>query len=1005
MLRRFLFQVIAVCCAISVHAQVYNFRNFSFDQGLPESSISTVYEDTRGNLWIGTLGGGLLQYDGVSFRSYLQEDGLVNNFVHAIYEDNTGKLWIGTEDGICTYDGTRFSSFGALTKQTINAILQDASRQFWFATGSNGLYKYDGTVLRQITTKNGLTSNNVHCLYQDKKGTLWIGTAKGVVNTKGQRFNFYTKADGLSGDNVYGITEDHVGNYWLATDGGVSQFNGTDFVNYSVKNGLRSNNVHAVAHDNKGNLWVGTSGGISKYNGKSFEYYDPNTGQGVNIITCIYKDTAGNLWFGSAERGLSKLDSERFVHYPENDQMGKRVYAIIQAINGNMICGTSLGGTTVFDGRQYTLLDGIEGFTSSIVQTFYYAPDSTLWVGTQDEGAYKFSKSRFQRYTVEEGLVSNNITGFATDARGNMWLATGDSGVSVLQSNARDSVHVLKNYTTANGLASNAVSAIAYDRAGTIWIGTEDHGVSRITVPPDSTQHPVIIHLTTKEGLSSNAIHTIILDSLGRVYIGTSKGISIYDGKRFVNISKADGLGSNTIYALTLDRNQDLWAGTERGVDRISFDRDFTSRTVRHFGNDEGFKGGEVYRNSSCTDREGNIWFGTVNGLVKYNPKEEVAADLTPKIHLTGIKLFFDKIEDTKYADSVSAWYSIPTELTLPYHQNNLTFSFVGIHHRNPQAVRYKWILEGFGNDWSPAIAEREATFSNLPPGNYTFKVMACNEYNTWNETPASFSFRIEAPFWERWWVRAAGFVFIVLFIWMIFYFRLKRIQAKNRVIQEKLEMEKSILELEQEAARLQMNPHFIFNSLNSIQGFISINDPVQAKKYLAKFARLMRLILENAREEFIPLQNEINILDNYLELEKLSTNHKFDFTITTDESIDPENIEIPPMMIQPFVENAIVHGIKKKEGRGIITVHFKTAGALILCEITDNGIGRKKSGLLNGQTRSNHKSTGISVTTRRLEQYGQHLKVNAGVEIIDLEEDGNPTGTRVIISSPFEGS
>lgn len=216
--------------------------------------------------------------------------------------------------------------------------------------------------------------------------------------------------------------------------------------------------------------------------------------------------------------------------------------------------------------------------------------------------------------------------------------------------------------------------------------------------------------------------------------------------------------------------------------------------------------------------------------------------------------------------------------------------------------------------------------------------------------------------------------------------------------------MEKSILELEQEAARLQMNPHFIFNCLNSIQGFIATNDPFQAKKYLAKFAKLMRLILENAREEFIPLQNEINILENYLELEKLSANHKFDFVVTKDESIDPENIQIPPMMIQPFVENAIIHGVKKKEGKGLISVHFKIDGDLMTCVITDDGIGRKMSGDINRQTRSSsHKSTGISVTQKRLEQYGLHRKVNAGIEFVDLEQAGNPTGTKVIISTPFE--
>jgi hypothetical protein len=485
--------------------------------------------------------------------------------------------------------------------------------------------------------------------------------------------------------------------------------------------------------------------------------------------------------------------------------------------------------------------------------------------------------------------------------------------------------------------------------------------------------------------------------------MGTSQGIRIYDGDKVYNLTRGQGLSSDIIYSLVVDRQHNLWAGTEHGVDMIPLVQNFSSLTVRHFGPDEGFKGVEVYRNSSYVDRKGNIWFGTINGLVKYTPGEDQQLTAPPKINITGIKLFFDKIEDTPYGDSLSAWFPIPVTLTLPYDQNNLTFSFTGVYNRNPMAVRYQWTLEGFSKGWSPALNDQQAIFSNLPPGDYTFKVTACSDNNIWNPQPASFSFSITPPLWQRWWFRTAGILAIVLVIWMIFYARLKRIQSKNKVIQERLEMEKSILELEQEAARLQMNPHFIFNCLNSIQGFISTNDAFQAKKYLAKFAKLMRLILENAREEFIPLQNEINILENYLELEKLSTSLPFDFSITTDESIDAEHIQIPPMMIQPFVENAIVHGLKKKDGKGSISVHFKIVGDVLTCKIRDNGIGRKKAGDINGQVRSQHKSTAIPITQKRLEQYGLYRKVNAGVEIADLEEGGNPSGTEVTVSTPYE--
>lgn len=996
-----LFFVAILVMASQASAQIYNFKNFSADDGLPEAGVNTICEDQRGNVWIGTQGRGLLRFDGYAFVSYMKDDGLISNIVHSVYEDHEGKLWIGTDEGVCIYDGVRFVAFDQLGKQPVKAVLQNSSKQYLLATARSGLYRFDGKSLTHIAEKDGLIANNVRGLYVDKKSALWVATGKGVGKYTRHLSETFTYREGLPSDNVRGISEDIRGNVWFATGDGVSRYDGKKFTNFTTGDGLVSNDVYSVLADKRGNVWFGTLRGITKYNGTSFQFYDAGSTQGTNPVTCIYEDSGGNLWFGSG-RGLSKLNSERFINYPANDQMGKKVFAIIQALNGNIICGTSLGGVTAFDGKHYSLWNDI--FQSSTIQAFYYTPDSVLWVGTQDEGAYRFDKSGFQKFTVDDGIASDNITGFVMDSAGNMWLATANNGVSVVRQ--RDSTTVVRNINASHGLGSNKISAIATDSQDNIWLATEDSGIFTIKLSPDNPDDVSVTQLSTLNGLSSNTVHSLIIDSNNNIFAGTSNGISIYDGSRIFAVGKTHGLRSNNIYALIVDDDGNLWAGTERGVDKISFGKSFAEVTTRHYGADDGFKGAEVFRNASCKDSDGNIWFGTANGLVKYNRKEDAGPVHIPYIHITGIKLFFDKIETTPYADTVSAWYPIPPQLTLPYHQNNLSFSFTGVYHQNPHAVRYKWKLEGFNNDWSPPVTEREATFSNLPPGRYTFMVMACNEHNVWNDKPAEFTFTILAPFWEKWWVKYGALLLVALVVWMIVQQRIRRIQARNRIIQEKLEMEKNILELEQEAARLQMNPHFIFNSLNSIQGFITTNDAVQAKRYLAKFARLMRLILENAREEFIPLKNEIDILENYLELEKLSTNHKFDFAISVDKSIDPENTEIPPMMLQPFVENAIIHGIKKKEGKGNIQITFAMEGEdLLRCEISDDGIGRKNSAHINGQVRTDHKSTGIAVTTKRLEQYGIHRKLNAGIRIVDLEEAGEPRGTRVVVTIPVEAT
>jgi len=989
-----------MCCllvtiSISTHSfsQVYNFVHYSADEGFSDSKINALWQDRRGNLWIGTSGEGLARFDSHNFYWYRQEDGLLNGFINAIGEDTLGNLWVGTDAGVFLYDGKKFRHYAPLSQEKVNAITRDSSGNMWIGTATHGVYKCNikSSVPLKSTLKNGIDSK-INFLFFDHNAALWIGTSQGLIRYHREEFTLYTSGQGLPTGQVNNVNADASGNLWFATENGLFSFTNEKFV-FSEFNNLKGENFNNLVFDNKNNIWLGSDDGILKFDGRHLRRYDdPSKGQKKIAILCSYKDGAGNLWFGTSE-GLSKLDSERFTHYQDNDRMGKRVYSIVQAINGNIICGTSLGGTTVFDGEQYTLLNQREGLTSSIVQCFYYTADSSLWIGTLDDGVYKFAKSGMQHYSADDALPVSNITGFTEDRDHNLWIASADSGVSVVRT-TNDSIHVIRRYSTRQGMASNKINAIATD--GTfIWIGT-DEGTLKIPTDKPETVTPLNVD-------RGNTVHAILADSTGRVYVATSQGVYLYEGNRSRHLTRNDGLSSNIIYSLTIDRQRNLWAGTERGVDRITLTDLASVVTIRHFGMQEGFRGGEVYRNSSCVDRKGNVWFGTINGLVKYDPGEDIVSDALPSVYLTGIKLFFDPIEDTPYGDSLAPWYPLPAHLNLPHNQNNLTFSFTGVYHRKPHAVKYKWILEGFNQGWSPALTEPQATFSNLPPGTYTFKVIASNENNVWTTTPASYTFSIALPFWQRWWFVVAVVLVVVGTISMIFYTRLQRFKTKNKIIQERLEMEKSILQLEQEAARLQMNPHFIFNCLNSIQGFIAANDPFQAKKYLAKFAKLMRLILENAREEFIPLENEITILESYLELEKLSIQPAFEFSITLDSSIDYSRIQIPPMMIQPFVENAIVHGLRKKETSGMIAIHFTIQGALLTCTITDNGIGRERAAELNRRSIGQHTSSAIPITEKRLEQYGAYLKVKAGVSIIDLKEDGVATGTQVVMSTPFE--
>jgi len=328
----------------------------------------------------------------------------------------------------------------------------------------------------------------------------------------------------------------------------------------------------------------------------------------------------------------------------------------------------------------------------------------------------------------------------------------------------------------------------------------------------------------------------------------------------------------------------------------------------------------------------------------------------------------------------------------------------MGINFSNPDAVKYQWKLEGLDKTWSPVTNQHSINYSNLGAGSYTFMVRACNEDGVWNKQPTVLKFHISPPFWLRWWFIALLVLLVAGFVLIFFKWRENRIKATAAEGQRKLQMEKEIVELEQKALRLQMNPHFIFNALNSIQSQIGTDNDQAARYYLAKFSRLMRQILDNSRNTFITLEEEANTLENYLLIEKFCNGDRFDYKISIDENIEKDYVKIPPMLLQPFVENAIKHGLKYIDGkRGLIEVNFSEKNNVLECSVSDNGIGRKKAEELNMASKETyHKSTALLVTQERLDLFKENPELKS-LEIIDLhDETGNATGTQVIVRIPI---
>lgn len=1003
--------LLAICAACaSAAAQEYNFKNLSVADGLAQSQVYAICQDRRGNIWFGTRGGGLSRYDGVTFTTFAEEDGLANSFVRSILEDRAGNIWIGTDRGVSRYDGRRFVTLAAregLGDLPVNAIVQDSSGIIWFGSEQGLLARYDGRTFRCYMRSDGVPGSKIYALFVDRSGSIWCGTENGaaMLERSGERFRHLPFGLGKASSVITGFAQDRAGSCWLSTyGGGVLRYDGGSFAQLTVDSGLSNNTVLTVAADRGGRIWLGTAGGgVCRYDGGGFTIFTETEGLCNNVITSILHDTDGNLWFGSSGGGVSRYDGERFIRFTERQgKLGNWIYTIHQDRRGAIWFGSSFGGATRYDGKLYTRYSEKDGFTAGKVKCIHEDDDGVLWFGTVGKGLYRYDGASFRQVALKDGLRAAFINAITRDRSGSLWLACADAGVVRYRPDAADAKDRFLYFGRDVGMGSIRVYAIFADDDGTIWAGTDGLGLYRITQAPASDSFS-IRRFTIADGLTSNTIRSIVRDGRGNLLLGTGGGgIAIFDGRSFRSIKKGNGLSSNNIYSLLLDGSGRIWIGSEKGIDRVEVDSLYAIRSMKHYGEAEGILGVETTQNGAMLDAAGNIWFGTIHGAVLYKPREDNPNAVPPKTHLTGIRLFFNTIESTEYVDSLSAWYPIPVGLSLPYDQNHLSFDFVGISQRNPEGVRYQWKLDGFDSDWSPPTAESRAVYSNLPPGEYTFSVRSYNEDGVADPTPASFSFTITPPFWGTWWFQTLAVAGAIALITGSFLAWVGKIRRESERERRELEMRKNIVELEGKSLRLAMNPHFIFNALNSIQSFIADNNPQVARRYLTKFARLMRSILQNSREEMVLVADEVAMLEGYLELERLNAPHPFEFAIIVDPAIDPDAVAIPTMLIQPLVENAVLHGLRRKEVGGRIDITMTLEGPLLRCSVADNGIGRRCAGELAAASPKEHASTALAVIEERLAIMSHQLGIAARTETHDrYNDDGTPMGTEVVVVVP----
>ncbi len=771
----------------ALYAQTTSFIQFGAENGLVQSQVQTIMQDDDGNLWIGTLGG-LSKYNGLGFVSYTKKDSMAEDWVTSSYKDNSGNLWFGHWGGGVTMYNKELKRFINLNVElytkfkSINDIIEDDDGSIWLATEGAGIYKFNPVANKMIslTTKEGISSDNTTALLRDKNDNVWIGSDKGVsVYTSGaditspSSYGYLNTANGaLTSDKVTCLAMVNENEIWIGTaDAGVFILRLKGDVNPSSiekqagnitqitqENGLGSDNVQTIYSDINGNVWIGTHGGGVTYiaassegNWKKSKLKTYNTKQGLNFYNAnaILQDREGNVWIGT-DVGLNQFRGERFQIFDEADGMTNNlVWSVLCDKAGNIWLGTNRGVSRI-----------------SVTFNEQYAARYTV-----------------KNFTTNDGLTGNAVLSMFEDAEGDMWFGCGFGGVSRLKKGANRLQSMNNN---ENDLAETSVYTISDDKYGNVWFGTR-YGASRY----DKTSG-AFRNYTIDDGLGGNNIYRIFKDSKGILWFGALGGyLTAYDGSsfkkydettgikhrfilcidedkhgnlwfgsyggglykfngtEFINYNVEHGLSSPSPYAIVADEENRIWIGTTNGIDRF----DANKFTFRHYGKDEGFFGVETNPNAICIDKGNKIWFGTIVGAVKFDPLEDKMNRTEPLTSISGLQVF---LKDTLF----------PVDNTFSYDLNHLTFRFTGISLTNPQKVKYMFKLEGFDEKWSPVIKRNEATYANLPPGDFTFLVKASNNDDLWSSVPAEYKFTITPPFYKtKWFYFLCGVVSLLLLL------------------------------------------------------------------------------------------------------------------------------------------------------------------------------------------------------------------------------------------------
>jgi signal transduction histidine kinase/ligand-binding sensor domain-containing protein/DNA-binding response OmpR family regulator len=835
----------------------YRFSHLTVNDGLSQSNVVSILQDSRGFMWFGTFNG-LNRYDGYNFEIFQHqlEDqySISHNFISSIYEDHTNIVWVGTPDGLNYYDrsSNRFISFmhdphnpESISDNSIEVIFEDSQNRLWIGTGFGGLNRYDRELgkfihyIHDARDEKSISSNFVREIFEDSKGNVWVGHGNGAIDILPDGDSTFIPLDihgsKLTEYRITGIIESEDKSIFITTQGdGLFQieYNGAkaNIINHFLKelnqpNTISSNILLDICIGEIGKLWIATEdNGLNILNPETGEFQyiraDPFMPSSLNYnsIWTIYKDRLGIIWLGTYAGGVNvytgmKNYFRHFKHYPghDNSLSNNMVNAFWEEDDSKIWIATDGGGLNLMDWGQNEFTyykTSNSNIGSNVIVSLFEDRRNRLWIGTWGDGLYHFDRNRnqFIRYSREQhGLGSNNILHIREDSNGGLWLATFWGGLTYFN----PQTGTVKVYTVQNsGLSNDDVRVIFFDVQGHLWVAS-DVGIDLFN--PETEIFKTYQHdETDKNSISKGFVHSILETADATIWVGTAGGLNKYnhDTDSFIHYTKKDGLPDNTVKSMLEDEAGNIWIGTNKGISRFNPKEGL----FKNFDISDGLQGNEFNTMSCYRTSNGDIFFGGTNGFNMFRLEDFEDNQFIPPVVITDFKIFNKPVPVGENNSPLSSHISESKELILSYKHSVFSFEFVALNYVLPEKNEFAYMMEGFDPGWNYVGGVRSATYTNLDPGNYTFRVKASNNDGIWNEEGTSIHIRINPPFWKTWWAYLIQFLLLCSIILFVISYFVGRQKLRTALKIEHLELE-NMYELDRKKMQFFNNISHEFNS------------------------------------------------------------------------------------------------------------------------------------------------------------------------------------------------